>query len=239
MKIDIIGRGNVATHLYKALRNVSDVMIINPHEPNSGRSECNICIICVSDNVIENIASQLVDHNAIIVHTSGSIPMSVLARDNGSYGVFYPLQTFTKGSELNYTEIPFFIEASDSQTRDTLRKVASTISNRIYDADSEARKRLHLASVFACNYVNHMFYIADEILKKSSFDINVLLPLINQTIDKVTHISPYEAQTGPARRDDSKVIDNHIKMLSDKPKLANIYSSIADSIREVYSSDRK
>ena len=94
MKIDIIGRGNVATHLYNALSNVSDVMIVDPHRPNCSRVDCNLCIICVSDNVIEKIASQLADHNAIIVHTSGSIPMSVLAREKAGYGVFYPLQTF-------------------------------------------------------------------------------------------------------------------------------------------------
>lgn len=239
MKIDIIGRGNVATHLYNALSNVSDVMIVDPHRPNCSRVDCNLCIICVSDNVIEKIASQLADHNAIIVHTSGSIPMSVLAREKAGYGVFYPLQTFTKGTELNYSEIPFFIEASDAQTRDVLRNVASLITNKLYDADSEARKRLHLASVFACNYVNHMFYIADEILRESSFDLSVLIPLINQTVEKVTKITPYNAQTGPARRGDSEVTDKHINMLSDKPDLANIYSSLANSIRKLYLSDRE
>lgn len=239
MKIDIIGRGNVATHLYNALSNVSDVLIVNPHEPNSSRIDCDLCIICVSDKVIEKIALQLADHNAILVHTSGSIPMSVLASRKEGYGVFYPLQTFTKGTELNYSEIPFFIEASDAQTKKILWNIASLITNKIYEADSEARKRLHLASVFACNYVNHMFYIADQILNESSFDLTVLLPLINQTVEKVSKITPYNAQTGPARRGDSEVIDNHINMLSDKPKLANIYSSMANSIRELYSSDRK
>ena len=239
MKIDIIGRGNVATHLYNAFSNVSDVMIVNPHRPNCSRIDCDLCVICVSDNVIEKIASQLVDHNAIIVHTSGSIPMSVLVRKKAGYGVFYPLQTFTKGAELNYSEIPFFIEASDSKTKDILRSLASKISSKVFDADSEARKRLHLASVFACNYVNHMFYIADEILKESSFDLSVLMPLINQTVEKVIKITPYDAQTGPARRGDSEVIDKHINMLFDKPNFENIYSSIANSIREVYSSDRE
>ena len=239
MKIDIIGRGNVATHLYNALSNVSDVLIVNPHEPNCSRIDCDLCIICVSDNAIEKIASQLADYNAIIVHTSGSIPMSVLERKKGGYGVFYPLQTFTKGTELNYSEIPFFIEASDAQTKEILWNVASLISKKLYDADSEARKRLHLASVFACNYVNHMFYIADQILNESSFDLSVLMPLINQTVEKVAKITPYNAQTGPARRGDSEVTDKHINMLSDKPDLANIYSSLANSIRRLYLSDRE
>lgn len=230
-QITIVGQGNVGTHLYKALISVSyDVDIINSRSLYNIRNNSELYILAVSDDSIDDVASKLSSVNGIIVHTSGSKSIDVLSKYSTKCGVFYPLQTFTKNVELNYSEIPFFIEGSDLEVVCALKKVANKISKLVYDADSERRKRLHVASVFACNYVNHMWTIADEILKNDGLSINVLYPLIEETINKIHKITPYESQTGPAVRQDMSVIESHLNFLSDNDDTYNIYKTLSNSI---------
>lgn len=234
LKIDIIGRGNVACHLNIALNNIFDVNIVNPRTIDNFREDTDICLISVRDNAIEEVANKLSFYRGIIAHTSGSTTINIFSNKFENYGVFYPLQTFSKDVSLDYSTIHIFIEASNNHSNELLKYVASKISPYIHEADSELRKQLHVASVFACNYVNHLFYIADKLLQENSLDINVLIPLIEETTRKIKSISPENAQTGPARRNDSKIINSHLELLSNKPEIYQIYKLMADSIIKTY-----
>ena len=147
-----------------------------------------------------------------------------------NYGVFYPLQTFSKDKELDYKEIPFFIEGSSKSAVDILTSLASLISKNVYEADSDKRKRLHIAAVFACNFANHLVGIADDILKENGMDYTVLLPLLKETIGKLYLLPPSMAQTGPAVRNDTTVMKAHEEMLVDNPEYLGIYRALSQSI---------
>lgn len=231
MKIAIIGRGNVATHLYKALKDMADVQMVNPHTLEDLPSEPELILISVKDDAIEKVMDKLPETNAVIAHTAGSVPLDILKKNNNSVGVFYPLQTFTKDVDLNYSEIPVFIEGDTRETVERLTKVAELFTNNIHIADSDKRKKLHLASVFACNFTNALMGIADSILKESDLDSAVIRPLLRQTINKLNIMSPADAQTGPAKRKDMKVIDEHLRMLETNPTLKNIYQQLTDFIQ--------
>lgn len=229
--IAIIGQGNVASHLSVAFRNSNvNICPINSRNLINFPIDRDLYIISVSDDAIEDVASRMPDVKGVVVHTSGSRPMEILKKYFDNYGVFYPLQTFTKGVKLDYSQIPFFIEGSTEEVSNALCKLSNLISLNVYVANSELRRKLHIASVFACNYVNHLWAIADDLLKESGLSLNVLYPLINATKEKITGISPYDAQTGPAVRNDRSVIDSHLALLADKPDLQHIYLELAEHI---------
>lgn len=229
--IAIIGRGNVATHLQKALRPYADVSMINPHTLEGLPEHPDITVISVSDSAIREVAERLSKHDCgILAHTSGTTPMSVLDGCAGQTGVFYPLQTFSKDVPLDYRHIPFFIEASTQATEKKLMDLARKVSDKVYYASSSRRKGLHIASVFACNFVNHMWSIADNLLYELDLDITVLQPLIEETIRKAMTNSPQSVQTGPAVRGDETTIREHLDMLEDKPEIRELYKKISTSI---------
>ncbi|MDE5975123.1 MAG: DUF2520 domain-containing protein [Muribaculaceae bacterium] len=229
-KISIIGKGNVGTHLYEALKPAADVCLTDSRTLTGLPPESSICLICVSDSAIPEVASRLKGMAEIIAHTSGSIPMDVLAASGENYGVFYPLQTFTKGVSLNYSDIPFFIEGNNAQTTERLSRLAALISGKVIEADSEKRRQLHLASVFACNFANHLVKIADDILKPSGMDYTLLLPLLRQTVGKLNEVSPSQAQTGPAARKDYPVIEKHLSLLENNKTYQEIYRLMTENI---------
>lgn len=228
--VSIIGGGNVASHLFNALEYKVDVSIINTRTLDNLPDHSDIAIISVKDSAIKEVADKIRNHADIIAHTSGSVPMSVLSDTSIGWGVFYPLQTFTKGVELDYSEIPFFIEADSKNTEDKLVRLAQTISSHIHIAGSEERKLLHLASVFACNFTNCLMGISQDILSRGNIDFKVMLPLLKQTISKLSCLSPVQAQTGPAVRKDYPVLEKHLEMLADNPKLQDIYKLMSDII---------
>ena len=228
--IAIIGRGNVATHLFKAFKNKTEVCLVNPHTLEDLPKNPDIILISVSDKAVGEVVAKLPKTEAIVAHTAGSVPLEVIASKFKNAGVFYPLQTFTKDVNLDYSEIPVFVEGNSCLVTDKLKQTAALFTDKIFEADSEKRKNLHLASVFACNFSNALVGIADDLLKSAALDYKVLLPLLNQTMWKLTSLSPKQSQTGPAVRGDRNVINAHLEMLENKPDLKNIYSLLSNTI---------
>ncbi|MDE6340196.1 MAG: DUF2520 domain-containing protein [Muribaculaceae bacterium] len=234
-KINIIGRGNVATHLQRAFEAVEGVesVIINPHTLSGLNPNADFTIISVSDNAISEVASKLPPLESIIAHTSGSTSIDALCSRKESTGVFYPLQTFSKNKDLEYSEIPFFIEGSSAEVTEKLSDLARTISKNIYVADSKKRRALHVASVYACNFVNHLWYIAEKILNDNGMSFDVIRPLLKETLDKTENLSPYSGQTGPAVRKDTKTLDSHLDFLNESGEnkdIIEIYNLLTSSI---------
>ncbi len=257
VKVCLIGAGNVATHLAKALakqveitqiysRNLSnsqqlaslinkpDIAISSLKDINT---ESDFYIVSVKDDEIANIADNT-PNSGIWAHTSGSIPMSVFEKYKSRYGVFYPLQTFSKNVRLNISEVPFFIEGNSDLSFSKLFALAKQISKNVTPADSSRRKSLHIAAVFACNFANYMWILSDKLLQTDGLNINYLMPLLQETLNKLKILSPIEAMTGPARRGDTQIIKNHLDMLSGDEK--EIYKMLSENIIKLYHpSDKK
>lgn len=232
-KIDIIGKGNVGSHLVEAYKGIMDVRATSSRDLRDVRPDADLHIVCVSDDAIREIFSELsckVSGSSVIAHTSGTTPLSAISDLHTHTGVFYPLQTFTKGKPLDYSRIPFFIEASDSKSEDLLMKVASAVSDSVSQADSEKRLHLHIASVMSCNFVNHLWTLSERYLSSNGIEFRTLLPLIEETFRKVTTMNPKAAQTGPASRHDLKTIDSHLAHLEESPDIREIYRILTSSI---------
>lgn len=254
MNIIIIGAGNVATHIAKNLSQQKDVNILQiiSKTENSAKElaekincdwtnnyekikDSDLYIISTNDDSIQEIAKLKQLKNKFVVHTSGSTGIDVLKSNSDKYGVFYPLQTFKKEKKIFFFEIPVCIEASDKKHLDILEDLAIKISNKIYKINSEQRQNIHIAAVFVNNFTNHLFHIANEIISENNISIEILKPLIEQTFKNIQTNNPFDIQTGPARRNDQKVLDNHIETLKMIDiNFADIYKKISDSIRETY-----
>ena len=245
IKISIIGSANVAQHLIKiiATTNNLDLVQVVVRKPDaisnlvenhkictdySKISSADLYIIAVSDDAINDVSLNLPFKNKLVVHTSGSAAMNVLDVKNNR-GVFYPLQTFSKNKNVNFKEIPICLEAENHADYDLLKKVADLISEKVYKIDSVQRKALHISAVFVCNFVNHMYKIANDICLENNIPFEILLPLISETADKIETLLPVDAQTGPAERGDIETINAHLQFLSDENQ-KHIYKILTKSI---------
>ncbi|MDT8402081.1 MAG: DUF2520 domain-containing protein [Bacteroidales bacterium] len=197
--------------------------------------EAELVIVAVNDDSLESVLRELkAPGNPAIAHTAGSLGLEVFGDKIPDHGVFYPLQTFTHGREYDFRPIPVFIEASNDHAEKVLRSLALSLSEKVFTLNIERRKYLHLAAVFSCNFVNHMYYSAKEITARAGMDFDVLLPLIRETMEKVEDMVPEKSQTGPAVRNDKKTIEKHLDLLSFSPDLQKIYRAITDSIINKY-----
>ncbi|MGZ3752600.1 MAG: Rossmann-like and DUF2520 domain-containing protein [Mucilaginibacter sp.] len=249
MRITIIGSGNVATHLAAAFKNaghaivqvysrdlqnasllayhvraeaIDDLVNINP--------ETDLFVIAVKDDAIEYIASALAEYHKLLVHTSGATDLQALLNHTQTAGVFYPLQTFSKTKEVNFNTVPLCIEGADEQITSQLKELAYTITQSVYHISSSERKTLHLAAVFACNFPNFLYYIAQQLLMDQKLPFDLLRPLILETAEKVQQLLPADVQTGPAIRNDEKTMSTHLQQLAEKPELAAIYKLLSQGI---------
>lgn len=234
----------MATHLLSAFRNTSLVIqTVDSHTLNGLWCDSNVILLAVSDNAVAEVASAisrlLPDYNGVVAHSAGSLNMDVLSSFFSNYGVFYPLQTFSRDIPIvDYREIPVFIEGSDQQTVDILDSLARKIFSSVYHLSSGQRKKLHLASVFACNFVNAMYMVAEDLLEETGVSFDFIHALVRQTADKAVSISPRLCQTGPASRGDFNVISSQLKSLDNRPLIQNIYKSITDYIIQVVGNEQ-
>ena len=255
MKIVLIGAGNLATHLGKALHAAGHDMVqvfsrtmqsaetlasLLDAEPLTDlaqvRDDADVYIFSVKDSALEQLISQLCGgEKKVFLHTAGSMPMSVFREKALHYGVLYPMQTFSKQREVDFSIIPCFIEANDEFALKQIEGLAGQISHRVYQLSSEDRKYLHLSAVFACNFANHCYAASQELLQQHGIPFDVMLPLIDETAAKVHGMTPKEAQTGPAVRYDENVIGKQIQLLENQPYFQKIYDCMSKSIHELES----
>ncbi len=251
MKITLIGAGNLATNLGKALFHAGHEILqvysrtYESAEPLAAildsqpivdlsllTSKADVYIIAVKDSVLMHLLPDVcaVNPEAVFAHTAGSMPMDCFRGIACHYGVFYPMQTFSKSREVDFSVIPCFLEANDEKASQLLKIMAESVSKNVRYLSSEKRKYMHLAAVFACNFTNHCYALAEKVLKKCDLPFQVLLPLIDETAAKVHDLSPRQAQTGPAVRYDTNVINAQARLLSDNSGLQDIYEQLSKSI---------
>jgi len=246
--IAIIGSGNVATNLAQSLSQLGTLQlgIYSPailHRTELALAtksklyhsieetfDADLILICVPDNAIQDVVD-LLPTNKKIAYTSGSIPLNTFAK-HSNIGVFYPLQTFTKNHLIDLKTVPFFVEANNQKLEKELVNFASLIGKNVSITNSEERKHYHLAAVMLNNFTNHLAHLAQNHLAQNHLDWKNLLPLFEETARKIVTSNPKEIQTGPARRNDTQVINRHLKELNENEK--NIYLAMTNSIINTY-----
>lgn len=252
--IVLIGSGNLAEALARAISRTEGVEFRQIFARNRERgmalaalsgtawtsdpaelSSADLYILAVSDAVIGPLVESLpIPDSAAVVHTAGGIGIEALPAHFNRRGVFYPLQTFTRGRRVDFTEIPIFVEGNDEAFASELETFARKLSHTVYRADSARRVRLHLAAVFACNFVNHLYALGGEILHGTGLPFDVLKPLIAETAAKAADSGdPLRMQTGPAVRGDLPTLRRHEALLTDDPKLRQIYELLSQNIWEI------
>lgn len=248
-----IGAGNLATQLSKAFKKKGfEISQVYSRTEQSAKKlagllssgyttsiqeidkNADIYFVALKDQIVEEVLSQIEFENKLVVHCSGSLSLSVLEKYSENIGVFYPLQTFTKTRNINFDEIPIFIESNSEKNEKLLLQIAGELSGSVSVLNSEKRKSLHISAVFACNFVNHFYTIAADILKSNDISFEVLRPLILETAKKVQKMEPENAQTGPAVRFDENIINSHLNELKAFGDYQQLYKSVSKSIFDRY-----
>ena len=244
--IVLIGAGNVATQLAFALEHAG-LQIVQVYSRTTTSAEklagelytefitdlsalkpdADLYILSLTDDATVQAVQNINLQNKLVVHTSGSLDMEILSTVSENYGVFYPLQTFSKNRKAIFKNIPICLEANSDSNMKLLIKLAGKISGDVREVNSTQRHKIHLAAVFACNFPNFMYTIAEKILEGSGLDFDILKPLITETAAKVQLIKPVEAQTGPAIRKDNKIMDVHLQILNNYPEYKELYKLIS------------
>jgi len=251
MKVVLIGSGNVATHIAFALKaaGIAIVQVWSKHIDHANvlanqikanaianlsaiDRSADFCVIAIKDDAIADITKELIGFKGVIVHTSGAVNLTVFDTDFKKYGVLYPLQTFSLKKEVDFTTVPICIEANNEETLKSISQLAEKLSTHVVEVNSEKRKILHLAAVFACNFTNHLYALSSDLLADHDLDFDLLRPLILETATKVQYASPKDVQTGPAIRNDEQTLKKHKELLLKQPQLLTIYQTLSESIKK-------
>lgn len=258
MRISIIGSGNVATHLSAAFknaghrivqvysRNIQNAAILAYHvgaEAINDLSEIindtDIFIIAVNDDAIAGLAKILAKYQKLTVHTSGTTGLDILTTYVTNAGVFYPLQTLSKYKEIDVFKVPLCIEGANAAITTQLEQLAQTISNNVYQISTDQRKTLHLAAVFAGNFTNYFYTIAQQLLAQQNLEFEMLRPLILEIAQKVQDHLPGEVQTGPAIRHDEETMASQLQLLSEHLVLQELYRLLSQGIIKNYNAEHR
>jgi len=248
IKVVIIGAGNVAMHLYQSFSEEKQIDVIQVFNRNADHlnfvkdpetrvsnlnniKDADLYLIAIKDKAIEELAAKLNVGHGIVAHTSGSQHMNALSKFE-NFGVFYPLQTFSKNKPVNFKEIPICLEANSQKSLDFLKEVTALVSEKIFEVSSEQRRALHVSAVFVNNFSNHLFALADDYCRENDLPFEILRPLIKETVSKIETLDPYTAQTGPALRNDQKTISAHLDLLDEDRK--KIYTILTESIQKLH-----
>jgi predicted short-subunit dehydrogenase-like oxidoreductase (DUF2520 family) len=250
ISVVILGAGNVGTHLVKAVQTAENLNLIQWYFRDSKAIQlpikdvelchdlnrlklADVYIIAVSDKAVSDLSKQLPFENRLVVHTSGSVAMKQLDMKHRR-GVFYPLQTFSLTSDVAFSDVPFCIETMQKEDSKFLKNLATKMGSPSYMINTEQRQALHLSAVFINNFTNQLYRIAHELSDFKNINFDVLKPLILETAKKVQNMSPYSAQTGPAKRNDQVTINHHLRTLESHPEYQSIYKQLTQSIKTTH-----
>lgn len=250
-KLSVVGAGNLASNLIPELENAGHIIntVSSLHIESASSlagslyntraidhtdlsdDDSEIILLAVRDDIIEYLVPEISAPNgAILAHCSGFAPLDALSAYPGPTGVFYPLQSFTKGQRKSFEHIPICVESYDEDVAEALKSLGSTISKNVDFVGTEERRKMHIAAVFANNFVNRLLGISEKILSDTKLDLSLLKPLVMETVEKAFRLGPEIAQTGPAKRGDMNTIQSHLEMLEKQPEIAELYELLTRQI---------
>jgi predicted short-subunit dehydrogenase-like oxidoreductase (DUF2520 family) len=248
IKVVLLGSGNLASHLIKAMEANDAIDLVQVYARSkkslenlidsskittsfAALKEADVYVISVSDKAIEEVSNQIPFSHKLVVHTSGTMGFDVINPKN-KRGVFYPLQTFSKSKEVDMKSVPFCLETENKDDYKTVENLAKSLSNSVYTINGEQRKSLHISAVFVSNFTNHMYQIGNALCEENNVPFAILQPLIEETANKIKTLTPTDAQTGPAIRNDEPTIQKHLEAL-ENPIYKELYQKITLSIQNV------
>lgn len=249
----LIGAGNLASHIYRAFAKSDKLRFIQVYNRSlehidfvsadtavtddmNQLLDADIYFLCISDGAITEVSKNLPFTNRLTVHCSGASAMNIL-NDKNRIGVFYPLQTFLKASEADFSAIPICVEANNVKDKELLLALGNEISESVQEINSDQRAAIHIAAVFVNNFVNYLFQIGESLMEENQMDFSILHPLIEKTVMNALQDSPRNLQTGPAKRDDKGTIEKHLNQLTNQEQ-QNIYKTITNAILEQYGREK-
>jgi len=247
ISVVIAGSGNVAQNLFQAFQKSADVTVKQVIGRNrehlafvhdkalistefTGDISADVYILAISDDAISTVVENFKNVEGILVHTSGATPLNAI-KSAKRPGIFYPLQTFTKGKIISFDDIPICIEATNNKDLEILTALGKQLSENVVKIDSEQRKTLHVAAVFVNNFTNYMYTLGSDICAEHDLDFSLLKPLIKETAAKLDTLTTMQAQTGPAKRGDQKTLHNHLQIIKDKHQ-RELYTLLSNAIKE-------
>ena len=259
MNIVLLGAGNVATHLCRALheaghkvmavysrtlahaQDVAHAVGAVPATQVSDLPEADVYLFSVKDDALPTLIGEVaaLHPHAVCVHTAGSVPLSVFDGRVSQGGVLYPMQTFSKAVPVSFKNLPLYIEATDEQTLLLVTELAHSLSQNVTPLSSADRRYLHLAAVFACNFTNHCYVLAERIMQQVGLPFTDLLPLIEATTQKLHTTPPAQGQTGPAVRADYTVMNAQADLLKDDATMQQLYRLLSESIMRTAKRDNQ
>lgn len=249
MRVVLIGTGNVATVLGRKISGAghevaqvygrqaahaqalaeqlqtaftTDIQQLDP--------QADLYIIAVADTAIPAVAASLQVKDKLVVHTAGSVSKEVLQASSSRYGILYPLQSLRKAMQ-HLPDVPLLIDANNTADITWLQDFAGSIATQVQIAGDEQRLKLHVAAVIVSNFTNHLYALAEQYCKKEQADFRLLHPLIREVADRLQYISPQEAQTGPAIRNDTTTIQKHLALLEGHGNIKDLYAWFTKSIQ--------
>jgi predicted short-subunit dehydrogenase-like oxidoreductase (DUF2520 family) len=245
--IVVLGTGNVAFHFIQAFEKAENFEVVQIYNHNSksletfqnynttidfsGLKKADLYLICVKDDKVAEVATAIPYHeSSIVAHVSGSVPLLDTKHKDA---VFYPLQTFSKDKIVSFENLPLCVEAENDADFLILKQIGEALNAKVYKVNSIQRQELHLAAVFVCNFVNHLYHVGHEICEEKQLPFDILKPLIIETADKILSKPPKEVQTGPAKRHDQSTIERHIEQLKASP-YKDLYRYLTSSIQNTH-----
>jgi len=226
LHIAIVGSGNVGHHLQKALKGIATVHSVG--RDLTVPEACEVIMVCVPDDSVIKVCEQLPE-NKLIVHTAGAVPM----QDNNRSGVFYPLYSFSKEADVNWSKIPILIEANSAEDLSLLKELATQLTEKVFEVSSAGRNQLHVSAVLVNNFTNHLYTLAFDHAKQHNVPVETLFAIMRQGPEKAIQLGPINAQTGPAIRGDQSTIEAHLSKIQDE-ELKTLYQLLSDSIHNTH-----
>lgn len=258
MNIVLIGAGNVGSYFISRIidcNNFSEKIVLQIYSRNINaikkqvalfdievvdkieeiNKSADFYLFMLSDDIISDFVSKMEPTNAVFIHSSGSLPINIFQKKTSNFGALYPFQTFSKNKIPTYYDIPIFIEASNSETYEQIKQLTEILKfNKLTKVDEKTRNTIHIAGIFANNFTNHCVYLAEKILMENNIKKDILLALIEETYEKLKNNDAEHSQTGPALRNNKKIIENHLKLLKNDNEMYDIYNAITNSILKTY-----
>jgi len=251
--IVIVGSGNVGFHVgQKLYRQGFEIKQVFSKTPEHGKSlaekvncsfttelsevvsDADVYLLCVKDDVMQEVVDALNIKDKIVLHTAGSVQRNISARTDIHQGVLYPLQSFNRNTEVNWENVPVFVDGDNDHVISIATQIGQALSNNVQRANDEQRMSIHIAAVFANNFSNHCLAIGQCLLEEHGYDFSVLKPLMNTTFQRLLTTKPFDVQTGPAIRGDVNTVDKHLKALSTQSDWKELYERMSDDIKKLH-----
>lgn len=252
MKIVMLGSGNAATVLCELIvKNVHTIVqVVSRNEEHakvlaasynattasltsSQFAEADIYIIALNDTVLDHIETIRALKGKFVVHIAGPVSINVLKECSDTYGVLYPLQSLSKSTD-HTPEIPFLVDGNTPEVLHQVSGFAKTLSSQVIEANDSERLNYHVSAIFVNNFTNHLYAIAEKFCEQERIDFKNLLPLIEETTQRLWSHSAFLTQTGPAMRNDAFTLNRHLEALSIYPEMKYLYLKLTESIMKMY-----